>query len=184
MFRLLLVVVALCALVLIAGPSLLGWDWDPLGYGLWWLTNSSPPQARIDGPDGAVRGTAQLAVVSPDQDRADVVEAQVDDRPVQAGWTLPVDTTALQDGEHTVRALLRDRSRRRNTAVVEYVLRTDNTPPALQLELAPAAPTEGHVLVLRIRTEDGATVSGDVDGRALDVQPGGEFRWAVIGIPI
>jgi murein DD-endopeptidase MepM/ murein hydrolase activator NlpD len=60
-------------------------------------------------------------------------------------------------------------------------LRTDNTAPDMQLELNPAAPTEGRTLVLRIRTEEDATVTGDVDGRELTVQPGREFHWAVTG---
>src|SRR5581483_3274982 len=127
MRRAILVLLGLLVLAGLAGPPLLGWSWNPAGFAVWWLTNSTPPQVRLDGPDGPVRGAAQVHVVVANQDRADVAEARLDDQPLQPGWTLNVDTSTLTDGPHTLQVLVRDRSRRHNSAVAQLQLQTDNT---------------------------------------------------------
>jgi murein DD-endopeptidase MepM/ murein hydrolase activator NlpD len=179
MLRVIAVLVLAVGLLWFAAPPLLGWS--PILSAAWWATNTTPPTVTLSAPDHPVRGTAHIQVQAAEPTRADVVVAKLDDTSLTPGWTLDVDTTAVADGDHRVWVLVRDHTLHKNETRIQVPLRSDNTAPDLQLELSPAAPTEGHALVVRIRTEAAATVRADLNGDALAVQPGDTFHWAITG---
>src|SRR4051794_14129093 len=98
MIRILLVIVAFFVLFGVAAPRAL--HWDPLGSMAWWLTNSSPPEARLSGPPKAAHGVVAVKVEGVDQGRAEVSEAQIDGAPLEPSWSWNLDTKSMPDGEH------------------------------------------------------------------------------------
>ncbi len=181
MLRILLLIIGFIVIVGFAAPRLLGID--QLGSMIWFATNSTPPTPQLVGPPGVARGVVMVKVEGVDPGRAEVVQAQVDGAELAADLSWNLDTRTMPDGEHRIEVLVHDRSLRKNSASAEMVLRTDNTIPDMQVELRPAAPTEGRVLVLRVRTLEPVTVSGELNGRPLAIEPGSEFSWAVTGFP-
>jgi murein DD-endopeptidase MepM/ murein hydrolase activator NlpD len=172
-------VVAIGAVVLVLLLGL-GWLTGLFGDAFWWLTNSTPPTLTLAGPQGVVRGPATInAQVGP---HAKVVAVQVDDKPLNVAQGLTVDTTGLSDGAHRVRVTAQDSSWRKNQQQAEVQIRTDNTPPHLTVTPDPTAVAQGHTLLLRVQTDEVATIRVTLDGKPLDLQAADGFGWAVVGI--
>ena len=161
----------------------LAWASGALDYGLWWLTNTTPPTVTLTAPPDTVRGQVPVAVRLDPSDRAAVVEAEVDGRPLAPAASLAVDTATLPDGEHQVVARAEDRSWRRNRASASVAIRSDNTPPRLAVEWRPERAAPGSTWVLRVRPDEPAEIETRLGDKPLDIQPGDGFGWAVVGFP-
>lgn len=164
-------------LVVIVGA---GWLTGAFDEAIWWLTNTTPPLLALAGPMDVVRGQATVNVqLGP---RSRIVTAQVDDRPLSPDRPLIVDTASLPDGSHTVRVTAQDTSLRRIQSQAEMEIRSDNTPPHLTLTPNPAAVQQGHTWLLRVQTDEPASVEATLDGSPLEIQAADGFGWAVVGI--
>ena len=159
----------------------LGWLSGSLEYGVWWLTNARPPSIGLAGPSGVVRGSAEVGVELSPGDRAHLVEAWVDGRPLALGSPLTIDTAALPDGVHRLLVVVEDRSLRRNQASAELELRSDNTPPQLAVESRPAAVSQGHSWLLRVRADEPAAIQASLGGKPLPLQADTGIGWAIMG---
>lgn len=175
---LLLTLVALGLAVVLLGAA---WLTGAADFAVWWLTNTTPPAVAVEAPSGPVRGVVSLAVRVGPEGRARPVDASVDGRPLPADLSVPVDTTTLPDGTHQVTVVAEDHSWRRNRAATTATLVTDNTPPRLALDLVPTRVLQGHTWLLRIRTDEPASVEARLGDRPLEVEAGDGFGWAVLG---
>jgi murein DD-endopeptidase MepM/ murein hydrolase activator NlpD len=165
--------------LVIAGGAI--W-WTGAGaYAWWWLTNTAPPSIVLSAPTDTVRGTIGVQVRVEPADRAEAVEVRVNDRLLQPGQQVAVDTSTLPDGSHQIVALAEDRSWRRNRATATVTIQTDNTAPRLSVESQPRQVLQGHTWLVRIRTNEPATVDARLGERNLPVQAGNGYGWAVVG---
>ena len=164
-----------------AALLVLGWTSGALKYGAWWLTNTTPPNIHLVGPQSVVRGQTTVSVQLQPADRARVVEASVDGRPLTVSEPLLVDTAVLSDGDHDVSVVAEDLSWWRNRSTGAHRLRSDNTPPRLTLEPRPERVRQGATWLLRIRADEAATIQARLAERMLDIQAGDGFGWAVLG---
>lgn len=150
-------------------------------FAFWWLTNSTPPTVALTVPPNVVRGAITFVVqVGPDG-RARPVEVTVDGRPLPADAQVALDTTTLPDGQHQVTVVAEDRSWRKNRTTASATIATDNTPPQLTLDLDPAQVHQGHTIVMRVRTNEQATVNARIGDHAVVIQAGNGYGWAVVG---
>jgi murein DD-endopeptidase MepM/ murein hydrolase activator NlpD len=173
----LLTIVGVVVVVLVLGA---GWLTGLFGEAYWWLTNTTPPTLVLAGPPAVVRGPITIgSQVGP---RARIVDAQVDDRPLDVEQGLVVDTAALPDGVHRVRVTAQDSSWRHNQQQAEVQIRSDNTAPKLTLTPDPATAQQGHTWLLRVQTDEQATVRVTLDGKPLDLQGADGFGWLILGI--
>jgi murein DD-endopeptidase MepM/ murein hydrolase activator NlpD len=157
------------------------WFTGALEYGYWWATNASPPTISLAGPSDAVRGATAITVRVEPADRAGIVEASLDSRPLAPSESLAVDTTGLPDGDHLVVVVAEDRSWRRNRSSATAVVRSDNTAPRLSLEAQPERVPQGHTWLLRIRSDEPAAIQACLGGRPLEIQAASGFGWALVG---
>jgi murein DD-endopeptidase MepM/ murein hydrolase activator NlpD len=167
---------ALLAVILAAA-----WLSGALDYGVWWATNSTPPAVTLAGPPDVVRGRVPVDVAIAPHERARVVDARIDGRPLEPNLPLAVDTSALPDGEHRLTVTAEDESWRRNRGEASLVIRSDNTPPRLTLESRPERVGQGQTWLLRVRASEPAAIQARLGGQALDLQAGDGFGWAVLG---
>jgi len=130
-----------------------------------------------------VRGTANVSVQVGPAGRAGPVSATVDGRPLAPGDTIAVDTTSLPDGPHQLAVVAEDRSWRRNQTTSTVTLNTDNTPPQLILDVQPPRVQQGHTLLVRVRTNEPASVEARVGTQPVAVEPADGFGWVVVGYP-
>lgn len=171
-------VVAVALVIILIGAA---WLTGIVEYSFWWLTNSTPPTVAVEAPATVLRGSVNAVVRVMPGDRARTVEATVDGRPLQAGDVLSIDTTVLPDGPHQLTVVAEDRSWRKNRATATATLITDNTPPRLSLESQPPRVSQGHTWILRIRTNEPASVEARIGDRPLTVEAANGFGWAVVG---
>jgi hypothetical protein len=148
---------------------------------LWWLTNTAPPTVALEVPPQAVRGSVTIGVRVGPEGRAGPVDVDVDGRPLPPDEQVVVDTASLPDGAHQLRVVAEDRSFRRNRATATATLTTDNTPPKLALESQPQPVLQGHTWLLRIRTNEPASVDARLGDRPLPIEAGNGYGWAVVG---
>lgn len=173
----LLTIVGVVVVVLVIG---VGWLTGLFGDAFWWITNSSPPSLVLAGPPSIVRGPVTIgSQVGP---RAKIVAAQVDDRPLSVEQGLVVDTATLPDGVHRVRVTAQDSSWRHNEQQAEVQIRSDNTAPKLTLTPDPPTAQQGHTWLLRVQTDEQATIRVTLDGKPLDLQGADGFGWLILGI--
>ncbi|MCC6177354.1 MAG: M23 family metallopeptidase [Chloroflexi bacterium] len=151
-------------------------------YAVWWLTESKPPVVTLEAPPSTVRGTVGIAARLAPSGRVRLVDAQVDGRPLALAEPLLVDTSTLPDGQHQVSVTVEDLSLRHNRTTMTAALKSDNTPPQLSLDPEPQRVKQGHTWLLRIQTNEPASVEARLGDRPLDVQVGDGFGWAIIGI--
>jgi len=145
------------------------------------VSNTTPPTVALAVPPNVVRGTVALgAQVGPDG-RARPVEVSVDGRPLPAESQVSLDTTTLPDGLHQVTVVGEDRSWRKNRTTATATLTTDNTPPQLSLESQPSTVHQGHTWLLRVRTNEPASVNARIGEKDLPIQAGNGYGWAVVG---
>jgi len=158
--------------------------WTGAGaFAWWWLSNTTPPTLVLQAPDGAIRGTTVVVVRVEPEGRAAPVEVRIDDQALVPGERVSVDTASVADGQHQITAVAEDRSWRRNRATASLTLTTDNTPPKLGLESQPQQVLQGHTWLLRIRTNEPATVQARLGERPLTVHDGNGYGWAIVGFP-
>jgi murein DD-endopeptidase MepM/ murein hydrolase activator NlpD len=67
---------------------------------------------------------------------------------------LTVDTNLLQDGPHSFRMEVVDRSIRRNATVISGTFVSDNSPPGLEIAAASLAGTQGKTLAVWVRADE------------------------------
>jgi len=147
------------------------------------VTNTDPPSVSIDAPLTPVRGVVAVNVFVGPEGRAGPIEATLDGRRLGLAETIPVDTASLQDGAHQITVVAEDRSWRRNRSTATAALTTDNTPPQLTLDGQPARVQQGHTWLLRIRTNELATVEARLGSRPLELQAADGYGWVVVGFP-
>ena len=150
-------------------------------YAVWWLSNTTPPTVSLDVPSGAVRANVNVGVRVSPEGRAAPIEVTIDDKPLTAGSQVLVETQSLPDGPHRIRVVAEDRSFRKNRAEATVTLTTDNTPPKLLLESQPPTVQQGHTWLLRIRTDEPASVEARFGDRDLPIEQGNGYGWAVVG---
>ena len=150
-------------------------------YAFWWATNTAAPTVSIQVPGNAVRGNVTIGVRVGPEGRAGPIEVRVDDRALNPGDQVLVETASLPDGAHRVTVVAEDRSFRKNRTIATATLTTDNTPPKLLLESQPPTVQQGHTWLLRIRTDEPAAVEARFGDRDLPIQQGNGFGWAVVG---
>jgi murein DD-endopeptidase MepM/ murein hydrolase activator NlpD len=169
--------VAIVVLLLVVGA---GWLTGVSGDAAWWLTNTVPPAVSLAALPSVVRGTVTIgAQIAPG---ARIVSAQVDDRPLSTGLPLLVDTASLPDGAHRLLVSVEDTSLRRNRSQADVEILSDNTPPHLTLASDPPSVSQGDTWLLRVQTDEPATVQVTLDGRPLGLQAADGFGWSVVGI--
>ncbi|MCS6801320.1 MAG: M23 family metallopeptidase [Chloroflexota bacterium] len=129
----------------------------------WWLTATTPPEARIIVPEGVSRGPVSLRVEVGAVPSWSFLEATLDGRPIEPARVIAIDTRQLRDGEHVIRVAVADGSLRRNVRWVEARFATDNTPPQVLLE--PRAPTaaQGRTLLLQARANEPVQLAVSLD---------------------
>jgi murein DD-endopeptidase MepM/ murein hydrolase activator NlpD len=157
------------------------WATGAGAYALWWLTTTSPPAVVVTVPQGVVRGSINIAAGVEPAGRAAPVEVAVDGRPLPADAQVPLDTATLSDGAHQVSVVAEDRSWRKNRATATATLNTDNTPPQLTVEGQPQRVAQGHTWLLRVRTNEPASVTARFGDRQLPIQAGNGYGWAIVG---
>jgi lysostaphin len=155
-----------------------GWDAPSV---VWWLTNTNPPSIVLNGPTGPVRGAVQIDAQLAPADRSSIVAASIDGQPITLTTPLVVDTAAVPDGAHRITMQAADGSRLRNKAEAELTLRSDNTPPRLNVELNSGALDQGGTLSLKVRADEPSTTVAMVDGKRLSLQREADFDWALVG---
>ncbi|MCC7370498.1 MAG: M23 family metallopeptidase [Chloroflexi bacterium] len=143
----------------------------------------TPPTVVLEGPTGPVRATVPVRVRIEPAGRAVPVEVRVNDRalPVPDGEQLVVDTTALPDGQQQLVMVAEDRSWRKNRTTASVSLQTDNTPPALTVDSQPRQVLQGHTWLVRIRTNEPASVDAHLGEHELPIQVGNGFGWSIVG---
>ena len=152
-----------------------------LDYGVWWLTNRTPPVVSLAGPPDVVRGQVAVGVQLAPLGRAAVVDAQVDGNRLQPGEPLVVDTASLPDCDHELVVTAEDTSWWRNRGSGRLSIRSDNTPPQLTLESRPERVAQGSTWLLRVRSNEPAAIEAWLGGRPLAIQADDGFGWAVVG---
>lgn len=175
------IVAGLIFLLLVLGGIGVAWWSGAVDYGVWWLTNTTPPTVSLQAPQGPVRGTVTVAAVVGPEGRARPIDVLVDGRPQAAEERIAIDTATLADGQHQVTVTAEDRSWRKNRTTATVALTTDNTPPRLALESQPPRVLQGRTWVLRVRTNEPAAVDARLGGRDLPVEAGNGYGWAVVG---
>ena len=135
----------------------------------------------VAAPTEARRGVVPVEVRLEPRGRVRIVEAQVDGRPLPTEGQIAVDTATLPDGPHQVTVVAEDLSWRKNRSTAVATLTSDNTPPQLVVDAQPQQVAQGHTWVLRIRSNEPATVNAKLGDRQLDLQPGTGFGWVVLG---
>jgi murein DD-endopeptidase MepM/ murein hydrolase activator NlpD len=147
----------------------------------WWLTNADPPTLTLSGPNGTVRGDAQLEALLSPVGRVHVVSAAVDDQAIPATLPIAIDTTRLTDGAHRVVVRVADTSRMHNQAEAELTIRSDNTPPRVSVEMNSDVVEQGGTLVMKVRKDEPAVITATMDGRRLELQQEGDTDWGIVG---
>lgn len=159
----------------------------PVDDPIWWYSNETPPNLRISGPAGPLRGQAEAIVRFDPLDRAQVTQVTINGQPIPyAGPRLVVDTATLPDGQQRVEIVARDLSRRENEARALWEFRTDNTGPAIESVVEPPeGPREGKTGVVRVKlSEPAASLQVTLEGRPLPMYEDGQGSyWSIFGIP-
>jgi murein DD-endopeptidase MepM/ murein hydrolase activator NlpD len=137
------------------------------GYAWWWLTNTTPPTVALEAPTDAVRGTVTVNVRVDPAGRAGPVEFRVDETALPAGAQVAVDTTKLPDGPHPIVVVAEDRSWRRNRATT--------------VDSQPRQVLQGHTWLVRIRTDERASVDARLGDRDLPINPAEGYGWSIVG---
>lgn len=158
------------------------WARGYVEYGAWWLTNQTPPSVSVTAPTGVVRGTINAALDLVPHERALVVAADVDGHTIAVTEPLTIDTSAFPDGPHRLSVTVQDRSRARNRARADIEIVSDNTPPRLALEARSEVVRQGGTWLLRVRTDEPATVDARLADAPLELQPADGYAWAIVGI--
>lgn len=157
--------------------------WTGAGsYAWWWLTNTTPPTLALEAPADAVRGAVTVNVRVEPVGRAGPVEFRVDETALPVGSQVAVDTTKLPDGPHPIVVVAEDRSWRRNRVTASTTLQVDNTPPRLTVESQPRQVLQGHTWLVRIRTNEPASVDARLGDRNLPISVGNGYGWSIVGI--
>jgi murein DD-endopeptidase MepM/ murein hydrolase activator NlpD len=160
----------------------------PIEDPVWWYSNQTPPQVSVQGPAGPLRGPVDGIIQLAPADRAHVVAVTVDGQPIVApqDTRVSLDSAQLPDGVHLVQVTARDTSRQQNEASATWSFTSDNTGPALDVQLDPAdGPTEGRTVVVRINpSKPTAELTATLGDRDLRLEPAaGGGAWALIGVP-
>ncbi len=147
-----------------------------------WYTDQEPPAVQIAAPSGVVKGTISVSMVVRDNYAYAVTSITVDGVPADlAEGELIIPTTKLPDGDHLVRVEAQDLSRRKNVGQAAAKFTTDNTPPRLTVELDPPVATQGHVLLMKVGSNEPATIAAAFDGRAITLNRGPDYFWYLTG---
>jgi murein DD-endopeptidase MepM/ murein hydrolase activator NlpD len=174
-----LTILTVLILFVAAGAAL--W-WTGAGaYAWWWATNTTPPTIALEASNGPVRGTVPVQVRVDPSGRAAPVEVRIDETALPPGEQVGVDSTRLPDGPHQLVVVAEDRSFRRNRATVATTLQIDNTPPKLTVDVLPRQVLQGHTWLVRIRTDEPASVDAHFGDRDLPISVGNGYGWAIIG---
>lgn len=165
------------------------------------VIDGTPPRAGIvvgeelvqaDADLGRVRGKGVWTVKVRDK-RPGVHAARVSidgGEPIlmRTPTKLVIDTSALQEGEHTFVLEVVDRSIRRNATRIAGRFVADNTPPELLLSNASLSVQQGRTLAMHVRTNEpvdafrGAMLKKERTFHAMD--DGGRAFRALIGVPV
>jgi murein DD-endopeptidase MepM/ murein hydrolase activator NlpD len=173
-----LTIVALAVVIVALGAA---WVTGAGAYAIWWLTNTDPPTLALEVPPEVVRGSVVVEARIGPEGRAQPVEVAVDGRPLTAAEQVTIDTASLPDGPHQVTVVAEDHSWRRNRTIATATLTTDNTPPGLTIESQPQRVLQGHTWLLRIRTNEPASVEARLGDKTVPVEAGNGFGWAIVG---
>lgn len=151
----------------------------------WWLLDGAPPVLQVEPSwgDGPVAGEVQLGLDASDGwTGLSSVVVELDGEAVElTDGDAHIDGAKLVDGEHRVVAVARDR--RGNEARQELTLRTDNSPPLLELGEVRAA--TGRTTVVWLRSDE-PLVSPSVTflGSQHVLRAVGDGVWrALVGVP-
>lgn len=105
-----------------------------------YYTHTQPPQVKIEGllPEGHYKGTIEGKVVANNPYKIATIEAQLDQQPFTAIPAAPsskkfthsftLNTEQLENGEHTLKLLITDASKHKNTAEQIINFHIDNLP--------------------------------------------------------
>ncbi|MEW6232728.1 MAG: M23 family metallopeptidase [Chloroflexota bacterium] len=152
-----------------------------------WYTDQEPPAVQIVAPSGVVKGTVSVAIVVTDNYACTTTSITVDSATVAGSGVellnneLIIDTTKLPDGDHLVQVEAQDLSRRKNVGRATAKFTTDNAPPRLAVELDPPVATQGHALLVKVRSNEPATISAAFDGQAITLNRGPDYLWYLTG---
>jgi len=142
-----------------------------------WYLDNVPPSLAIKGIEEgkAYRGVLELTLDAQDEKmKIKRLNVQVDEqeivqrRPGEKNTveTVPIDTTNLKEGEHSLTVKVVDGALRRNTTIESINFTADNTPPALEIEPRPAAVKQGYTLAIFVKSDEPLSgLSGRLFGR-------------------
>jgi murein DD-endopeptidase MepM/ murein hydrolase activator NlpD len=176
----------LAALMGVAAAAVLVSSESPIEDPIWWYTNDQPPRVGVQGPSGPLRGAVQGIISLDPPDRAHIVSVTLDGQPRAANaGNITIDTGALPDGTHHVEVRARDTSRRQNESSATWTFTSDNSAPAVEVELDPPdSPIEGRTFVIRIRVgEPPVRLDARLGDRKLNMHANGNGpQWALEGV--
>jgi hypothetical protein len=155
------------------------WYTGAVDFALWWATNREAPRVTLTGPTEVIRGPATVSVRLPP--RARLVGGEFAGKPVETAESMTVETSGLPDGDHRLVVIAEDSSWHRNRGRAELVLRTDNTPPKVRIESEPTELAAGHPAIVRVSSDEPATVDVRLGDHKLELQPGDGYGWLVVG---
>ena len=152
--------------------------------------DSSPPLVAITSPAGGstVSGTVTVSGSASDDRAVDVVETRVDAGPWAratglGSWSSTLDTTTLQDGQHTIDARATDTAGNATiSSRTVTVANGDRTPPAVAITTpSNGARVSGRVTVAATASDPGGVTRMEllIDGRPVATSAGASlsYRW-------
>ncbi|MCS7001998.1 MAG: hypothetical protein NZ518_04030 [Dehalococcoidia bacterium] len=149
----------------------------------WWLTTAEAPTITLLVPSGVVRGDTVVAVDVTGAPSWEFIGAAIDGQPIPASAVIPIDTTTLKDGAHTIRVGVRDHTLRRNTRWAEATLRTDNTPPQVSGTPRRVGVAQGSTALLSVRVSEPVELTLEFGGgRRITFVKDGEQYIAFLGV--
>ena len=148
------------------------------------LFDVAPPSLNLNGIEAGktYRGRISLNIfASDDRSGLDTLTVQINrgapellnfevDGEDYTVWTL--DTTVLNDGEHTIALVAADKSWRKHTTRKSFVFFVDNTPPTLHLSPESARARQGKTLGMFVRSDEPlAELEGKIFDRIVQFYP-------------
>ena len=161
----------------------------------WFGLEGTPPELAWSAPPGEapVAGLVELSVTAADaRTGLSGVEATMESLELEASpagdgvFVITLDTAALPDGAHLLQVRAKDRSLRRNESRLEITLRSDNSPPRIELARSSLVASQGGTLAVLARFDE-PVIEPRVRllGQDVALVPIGDDLWrALFGIAV
>ena len=168
LIRIILVLIVLAGLAIYLAP---------------WYLDKVPPSLTINGieEEKAYCGALELVIDAQDEKmKIKRLNVQLDDQEIlqkspgekNVVETVPIDTTNLSDGKHSLTVEIVDGALWRNATVEIINFTVDNTLPTLAIEPRPEFVKQGNTLAIFVKSDEPLSVlSGELFGRDIPFYP-------------